>query len=172
MACSSNNHDKHCLCEVNYPYRRIASSHIVDATRMSDCTIIYQDERSKAKEINQKLGFEANMDLVDLDEFINFVPHNARFGSYINFGKGGHFCVDHGRRTVDGRRLNWLWIFKDGKTGKSNKMMDGPPPAIWTKDNIIAAYTKANNPSLPMFTRHVEIYPELAITFCLPRPSP
>lgn len=108
------------------------------------------------------------MDLVDLDEFINFVPHNALFGSYINFGKGGHFCVDQGRRNVDGRRLSWLWIFKDAKPDKSNKMMYGPPPAIWKKQDIIDAYTKENNLSLLMFTRHVEIYPELAITFCLP----
>ncbi len=169
MACSSS-HDKHCLCDVHYPYRRIASSNIVKANSFSSCTFVPKDKRKTLSGKTQDLGFEANMDLVDLDDFINFVPHDAKFGTYLNLKKDEHFCVDQGRRTVDGRRLGWLWMFKDGKPAKSNKMMDGPPPAIWTKQDLIDAYTKENNLALPMFTRHVEIFPELAITFCLPAP--
>jgi hypothetical protein len=94
----------------------------------------------------------------------------AKFGTYLVRPKAGHFCVDQGRRTVDGRRLGWLWIFPDGKVGVSNKNIGDKPPMVWRKQDIIEAYRKADNVTLPMFTRHVETYSELAVTFCLPFP--
>ncbi|OZG70152.1 hypothetical protein BTA51_27675 [Hahella sp. CCB-MM4] len=131
-------------------------------------------------EVNQTLGYEANMDLINLDDLVNFVDNRARFGTYCPLPKTGlmgrrnqneHFCVDKGRRTVDGRRLAWLWIFPDGRVRPSNKNMGDNPTMVWTKQQIIDAYQAAGNPALPMFTRHVEIHAELAITFCLPYPS-
>lgn len=167
MVCSSIHiRDTHCFCkEVTYPYRREAVSNEVQATRLSNCTM--KLGRAEA----QKLGFEKNMDLISLEEFSKYAPDTAVFGTYSNMAKSEHFCVDKGRRTVDGRRLSWLWLFKDGKPGKSNKMIDEPPKLIWSKQDIIDAYSAAGNNMLPMFTLHVEIYPELAITFCLKVPS-
>jgi len=154
------------LCDVNYPYRRIAASATVNATKNSNCTIA---AKNASPALNQTLAFEASMDLISLNEFLA-IPPTATFGTYLSGSKSGHFCVDKGRRTVDGRRLAWLWIFADGKPGKSNKKMSDPPELIWTKAEIVMAYKAANDVTLPMFTRHVEIYPELAITFCLPLP--
>ena len=110
------------------------------------------------------------MDLVSLDEFMSLAPVNAKFGTYLSGERTGHFCVDKGRRTVDGRRLAWLWIFHNGIAGPSNRKLSDPPGLLWTKQDIINAYGQANDVTLPLFTRHVEIYPELAITFCLPYP--
>jgi hypothetical protein len=167
MACKSKS-DSHCLCEVNYPYRRIAASSEVKATKPGDCTI---RERGSSGADNQTLAFESNMDMVSLAEFITGAPHAAVFGTYLARPKSGHFCVDKGRRTVDGRRLSWLWIFPTGRVGPSNKRMSAGPELVWTKRAIIDAYEAAHNETLPMFTRHVEIYSELAITFCLPLPG-
>lgn len=163
MVCSSKHmRDTHCFCtEVTYPYRREALSNEVQATRLSNCTI------NPGRGQDQKLSFEKNMDLINLDDFRTYVPDAAVFGTYCNMGKSNHFCVDKGRRTVDGRRLSWLWIFKNGKPGGSNKNNTDPPKLIWTKKNIMDAYAAAGDNMLPMFTRHVELYPELAITFCL-----
>lgn len=166
MVCSSiHDGETHCFCrEVTYPYRREAISSQVQATRLSDCTM------KSGRAEDQKLGFEKNMDLISFDEFIKYAPDNAVFGTYAKIAKLKHFCVDEGRRTVDGRRLSWLWIFKDGKPSKSNKKIDEPPNLIWSKQDIATAYLAAGNNLLPMFTRHVEIFPELAITFCLKVP--
>jgi len=110
------------------------------------------------------------MDLVNLSDFMTNVPGTAKFGTYLSGKRTGHFCVDKGRRTVDARRLAWLWIFADGRARPSNKIFTDPPDLLWTKQDIINAYQQANDQTLPMFTRHVERFPELAITFCLPFP--
>lgn len=171
MACSNNKarsvHSK--LCEVNYPYVRYAASTNVPATKQKNCTL-----DSSSVPDTQTLGYEANMDLISIDEFISFMPANAKFGTYCDLKKktkGVHFCVDRGRRTVDGRRLSWLWIFPKGIVGAAHKVITDDPSFIWTKQDIVDAYRAANNPTLPMFTRHVDTYSELAITFCLPLPK-
>jgi hypothetical protein len=168
MTCSNSKdgavHSK--LCEVHYPYVRIAPSNDVIATRQRDCTL------GSTKPPGSKiLGFEAKMDLISIDEFIAFMPVTAKFGTYCNLSKREHFCVDNGRRTVDGRRLSWLWVFPNGDVRPSSKKMADKPTLIWTKDQIAKAYNDARNPTLPMWTRHVEIFSELAITFCLPAPK-
>lgn len=109
------------------------------------------------------------MDLVSPDELRDLLSDKAVFGTYCDVKKG-HFCVDMGRRTVDGRRLNWLWVFPDGKAKPSNKAFSDPPPLLWTRDQVLNAFRAANNETLSMWTRHVEKFSELAITFCLPLP--
>lgn len=154
------------LCDIHYPYSRIAPSSNVKATKQRDCTL-----RSTVPADSQNLGFEANMDLVSLDEFQRLILPTAKFGTYCMLkksDKGAHFCVDRGRRTVDGRRLSWLWIFPRGDVRSVHKTMDDKPSFVWTKQQIIDAYLAADNPTLPMWTRHVDTYSELAITFCLP----
>lgn len=112
------------------------------------------------------------MDLVSLAEFNNMVPSTVKFGTYLpSKPTTGHFCVDKGRRTVDGRRLAWLWMYPDGNPRPPNKIITDPPTLVWTKAEIVAAYVAAKNEMLPMFTRHKEIYPELTVTFCLPLPK-
>lgn len=109
------------------------------------------------------------MDLIDIEEF-GLLSERTVFGTYLNRPSAGHFCVNHGRRTVDGRRLSWLWIFPGGAARSSNNAMPSPPPLVWTRQEILAAYAAAQDNMLPMFTRHVEKYAELAITFCLEFP--
>jgi len=156
------------LCtQVNYPYRRIAASSGVTASKPRSCTL---GGMKLDFPIEQTLSFEPNMDLISLNEFMTLVPVNAKFGTYVDKKKGGHFCVDAARKTVDGRRLAWLWIFGNGQPMGAHKLIPDPPTLIWTKQNIIDAYNGAADATLPMFTRHVDTYPELAITFCLPYP--
>ncbi|GLS27708.1 hypothetical protein [Marinibactrum halimedae] len=176
MACSpSARNPRHSgLCNIHYPCTRVAPSGDFPATNFRDCTQggLYVPGR----DINQTLGYENNMDMLSLQEFISFVSNQAKFGSYVS-GRSGrtrrneHFCVDKGRRTVDGRRLAWLWVYPDGVPRGSSKLLPDPPSCVWTKQQIIDAYRAANNPALPMFTRHKEIHSELAITFCLPYPT-
>jgi hypothetical protein len=171
MVCQSKS-AQHCLCGINYPYRRIAPASDngqVRATQRSGCTL---SGSVSTPAPDQTLGFEANMDLVSLSEFLTIVPATAKFGTYLERPKSGHFCVDKGRRTVDGRRLSWLWIFPDGEARPSNKLFITQglaPQLVWTKAAIQAAYPDESG-ALPIFTRHKEIYSELAITFCLPFP--
>lgn len=156
------------LCEVNYPYTRVADSNLVRATHTKDCTL--HPLMVPANKVDQQLSFEANMNLVSLSEFDALMDDNARFGTYCPRQKGTsqHFCVDMGRKTVDGRRLSWLWVFPDGNIRPAHKVLAEKPSLIWTKQDIITAYRNANNKTLPMWTRHVDTYSELAITFCLP----
>ncbi len=122
--------------------------------------------------MRQTLGYEENMDLVNLEEFSTKLGEKATFGTYCDRkAMGKHFCVDYGRRTVTGGRLGWLWVFPDGVAKPSSKKMSDPPPLVWTRAEIIAAWKAAKNPTLAVFTRHVEIFSELAITFCLPAPK-
>jgi hypothetical protein len=86
--------------------------------------------------IVQTLSFEASMDLISLSEFMTLAPVNAKFGTYANKQKGGHFCTDAGRRTVDGRRLAWLWIFGNGQPKGAHKNIPDPPALVWTKQDI------------------------------------
>jgi len=114
------------------------------------------------------------MDLISLQEFAACMTNNARFGSYVPMdikSRGAHFCVDKARKTVEGRRLAWLWVYPDGVVRPAHKTLGDKPTVIWTKQDIIKAYRAANNATLPMFTRHVDTYSELAITFCLPYPK-
>ncbi len=158
------------LCNVTYPYTRIASSTDVPASHSKDCTL--GGLMVPQKDVSQTLGYEASMDLINLDDLMKFIDDRAKFGTYcpLPTSKKEHFCVDKGRRTVDGRRLSWLWIFADGQIRPAHKKMGDNPTMIWTKQQIIDAYRAANNPTLPMFTRHVDQHSELAITFCLARP--
>ena len=181
MACkndkSGSKHSR--LCEIKYPYNRTAPSNDVSATRQRDCTV---DVRMvPLSEVNQTLGFEASMDLVSLSEFDALMGDNAKFGTYCDAPKSGglfskkdqsaHFCVDKGRKTVDGRRLAWLWVYPDGVIRPAHKVMSDNPVFVWTKQQIIDAYKAAKNETLPMYTRHVDQHSELAITFCLPFPT-
>lgn len=160
------------LCEVNYPCIRHASSANYKASHPQDCTL--GKKMVPLGKVTQTLGYEAHMHLVSLQEFEALMTDKARFGTYIPHGKSGlgqHFCVDHGRRTVDGRRLAWLWVYPDGIIRPAHKIMDEKPTVIWTKQDIVNAYKAANDVTLPMFTRHVDQHSELAITFCLPYPK-
>jgi hypothetical protein len=104
-------------------------------------------------------------------EFTALMDDTVVFGSYCpKFGRRQHFCVDQGRRTVDGRRLAWLWVFPDGAAKKAHKKLDDAPAALWNKKQILDAWKAANDATLPVFTRHVDTYSELAVTFCLPPP--
>ncbi len=169
MVCSRRMGGVHSpLCNIDYPYTRFAMTNDVRATHPRDCT--WPRAFTHPEEVRGILGFEANMTLVSMDEFEDSMSAHARFGTYcppFKKDKTSHFCVDQGRRTVDGRRLAWLWIFPDGRPGPAHKGM-GVPTALWTKQDILDAWNAAHNPTLPVFTRHVEIYSELAITFCLP----
>ena len=75
-----------------------------------------------------------------------------------------HFCVDCGRKTVDGRRLSWLWVYPDGNVRPAHKKGD-KPNLIWTKKQIVDAYKDAANKTLPMWTRHIP-HGNLSITYC------
>lgn len=161
------------LCEISYPYTRFAESNNVMASHVRDCT---RDQHFvDTTEVRQSLGFEASMDLVSLGEFCALMDDGARFGSYCMLPQSGvhskhaHFCVDCGRKTVDGRRLSWLWVYPDGNVRPAHKKGD-KPNLIWTKKQIVDAYKLAANKTLPMWTRHVDQYSELAISFCLPFP--
>jgi hypothetical protein len=154
------------LCEIHYPYIRYADSTDVRASHRQDCTI--GKTTVPLREVNQTLGYEANMHLISLQEFKACMTDSARFGTYVKPTETTHFCVDRGRRTVDGRRLAWLWVYPDGVVTPAHKNMGDKPTMIWTKQDIINAYSAANNATLSMFTRHVDQYSELAITFCLP----
>ncbi|MDN3639488.1 hypothetical protein QWY82_11800 [Simiduia curdlanivorans] len=160
------------LCNVHYPYTRIAPNNDVRATHQRDCTL--GKTMVPVQEVDQSLGFEANMDLISLEDFIREMDDNAKLGTYCPAGKLGgraHFCVDKGRRSVDGRRLAWLWVFPQGQVRPAHKVMSDNPTLIWTKQQIVDAYKSANNKTLPMWTRHVDQHSELAITFCLPFPA-
>ncbi|TQV74162.1 hypothetical protein FKG94_16260 [Exilibacterium tricleocarpae] len=104
-----------------------------------------------------------------MDNQTTFGTYSAR--TQVETHNNPHFCVDFGRRTVDGKHLSWLWVFPLGKVGQVNKVLVEEPTYIWTKQHIITAYNEAGNPDLVMWTRHVEKYSELAITFCLPFPD-
>lgn len=176
MACSNvKTNAKHSrLCEIKYPYTLIADSNNVRATRFRNCTL--NSVMVEDKEVVQTLGYEANMDLISIGEFDALMGDNDKFGTYCGLpgqkhSKTAHFCVDKRRRTVDGRRLAWLWVFPNGKVHPVHKGMADKPTMLWTKQQIMQAYTQAKNETLPMFTRHVDTYSELAITFCLPFPK-
>jgi len=183
MVCSNDKLDRHgrplgvhsALCDIDYPYRRYADSNDVLASHPRDCTLARTFVKSR--DVNLRLGFEANMTLVSRDELAS-MDDQTRFGTYCDLKLGkripadAHFCVDAGRRTVDGRRLAWLWVFPDGRPRRAHKVLEDPPSLVWTKAEILAAWDSANNPTLATFTRHVDTFSELAITFCLPLPPP
>ncbi|AZZ92657.1 hypothetical protein EUZ85_18775 [Hahella sp. KA22] len=159
------------LCGVTYPCTRIASSTDIRASHQRDCSL--GGGFVALGDVHQTLGYEASMDLINLDDLIQFVDKRAKFGTYCNIPRSSgraHFCVDKGRRTVEGRRLSWLWVFPDGNVRPAHKILTDNPTYVWTKQQIIDAYRAAKNPGLPMFTRHVDKHSELAITFCLPLP--
>jgi hypothetical protein len=162
------------LCNVDYPHKRIGSTD-VQASHLRDCSL----DRGLilAGDVHQTLGYEANMDLISPQELDLLLGAKAKFGTYCDLKKSflarksPHFCVDSGRRTVDGRRLAWLWVFPDGEVKKAHKVLDDPPPSVWTKAEVLKAWRDAGNETLSMWTRHVDTFSELAITFCLPQPS-
>jgi hypothetical protein len=157
------------LCAVKYPHKRTAASSDYKASKASDCTIGAWVPKG---DVRQTLGYEENMDLVNLEEFLDKAGDKATFGTYPpKDGVGKHFCCDWGRRTVDGKRLSWLWVFPDGKAKSSNKQMP-PPDLIWTRKQIADAWNATKEPKVTAaWTRHVEIFSELAIPFCLPKPK-
>ena len=53
---------------------------------------------------------------------------------------------------------------------KAHKVLDDLPTAVWTKAQVLQAWKDAGNETLSMWTRHVDAFSELAITFCLPAP--
>lgn len=166
MACAKKGGTIHSgLCDINYPHKLVGGKKEINATKKRDCTL----DKGFAKEVRTVLGYEEDMDLVSPLELARLDPKTV-FGTYCQVQKG-HFCVDFGRRTVDGRRLGWLWVFPDGKAKPSNKMFAEPPPLVWSIDEILDAFQKAGNDTLSMWTRHEEKYSELAITFCLPLPK-
>jgi len=177
MACNNSKANaKHSrLCEIKYPYTRIADSNNVSATRKRNCTL--DPLMVKDSDVAQTLGYEANMDLVSIGEFDKLMGDKDLFGTYcgmpgaLQHSSKKHFCVDMGRRTVDGRRLAWLWVFPNGDVRPVHKTMSDKPTMLWTKKQIMDAYVKAGNETLPLFVRHVDTYSELAITFCLPFPG-
>jgi hypothetical protein len=176
MTCKNNKprmvHSR--LCEVAYPHTRIALSNDFQAPHLRDCT---RDRNWVAPgDVRQTLSYETNMDLVSPDELDQLMEARAVFGTYCDLSrprmspKTPHFCVDAGRRTVDGRRLAWLWVFPDGQPKAVHKTDDALPSAVWTKAQVLQAWRDAGNETLSLWTRHVDTYSELAITFCLPAP--
>lgn len=154
------------LCNISELYKQTSSQPQVRATNASDCTL-----GSKVTS-EQSLSPENNMHQLSLDAFDQFVDAQTVFGTYFSGlpSKGVHVCVDAGRRTVNGLRLSWLWVYPGGRVGPSNKKIGALPTATWTKQDIILAHETCNKTTLPLWTRHAETYSELAISVCLPFP--
>mgnify|MGYP003683180577 FL=1 len=59
--------------------------------------------------------------------YTRFAESNNVMASHVrDCTRDQHFCVDCGRKTVDGRRLSWLWVYPDGNVRPAHKKGDKP----------------------------------------------
>jgi hypothetical protein len=172
------------LCSVDYPYKVIGKTEIQAVCPTGDCT---RGKRLfKSNPYSQVLGYEDKMTLISRDELSALIPPATIFASGVRvefmekttalraYQDEPHFCVDGGRRTVDGHRLQWMWIYKDGVPA-ADKKLGITSNCFWSKAEVLGAWDAAlvdRTVPLAAFTRHTELLSELAITFCLPFPEP